>query len=200
VQHGIDSVQGALTESGVAKIDKNTGRMKIKKTGIARAAIQPARALRRAGEGAALTERLKAYKESQAGRYQPGSPGPGRTAAASSADEFASYASKQDYLRDWARRLVIAAGLPATEPLVLEHANMAATALTQTILPRLAAGPGQHSLDHTTSQGTALDTFDVLYDKTVELAHGQQPANEAIVAFLDSCHDDWIQGIRQHYR
>lgn len=199
-QHGIKSVQGALTESGVAKIDKNTGRMKIKKTGIARAAIQPARALRRAAEGAALTEHLKAYHESQAARSQPGStPEPGQTAAATSAGEFASYASKRDYLRDWARRLVITAGLPPTEQLVLEHANMAATALTQTILPRFTTGPGQHPLDNTTPQGTALDTFDALYGKTAELAHGQQSVNEAIAAFLNSSHDDWIQGIRQHH-
>jgi hypothetical protein len=196
-QHGIESLQGALTESGVAKIDKNTGRMKIKKTGIARAAIQPTRALRRAAEGAALSEHLKAYNESRAARHQAGSTsGPGGPTAASSADEFASYASKRDYLRDWARRLVIAAGLPPAEPLVLEQANMAATAIIQTVLAQLATGLGQHSVP----PGTALDTFDTLYAKTVELARGQQPVNEAIVAFLASRHDDWVPGTRQHYR
>jgi hypothetical protein len=82
LQHGIESVQGAITGAGVAKIDKNTGRMKIKKTGIARAAIQPTRALRRAAEGAALSERLKAYNESQAARAQAGSdPGAGQPTA-----------------------------------------------------------------------------------------------------------------------
>jgi hypothetical protein len=201
VQHGIESLQGALTESGVAKIDKNTGQMKFKKTGIARAAIQPARALRRAAEGAAVSEHLKAYNESRAARYQAGSaPGPGQPTAASSAEEFASYASKRDYLRDWARRLVIAASLPPTEQLVLEHANTAATAITQTVLARLAPGLGQRSRDHTVPQGTPLDAVDTLYAKTVELARGQRAVDEAIVAFLDSCHDDWVQGIRQHYR
>ncbi|HTZ91093.1 MAG TPA: hypothetical protein VMB74_01750 [Streptosporangiaceae bacterium] len=68
LQHGIESVQGALTESGVAKIDKSTGRMRIKKTGIARAAVQPTRAMRKAVEGAAFTDHLRAYNESLAGR------------------------------------------------------------------------------------------------------------------------------------
>jgi hypothetical protein len=201
VQHGFESVQGALTGSGVAKIDKNTGRMKIKKTGIARAVVQPTRALRKAAEGAAVSDHLKAYNDSQAARHQGSTAsGAGRASAAGSAGEFASYASKRDYLRDWARRLVIAAGLPPTEQLVLEHANMAAAAIAQTILPRLAPGLSQQSLDHTTPQDTALNTFDALYDKTTGLVGAQQPVNEAIVAFLGSCHDDWIQGIRQHYQ
>lgn len=200
VQHGIESVQGALTESGVAKIDKKTGQLKIKKTGVVRAAIQPTRALRKAAEGAAVTEHLKTYNESQATRYQAhAAPGPGRPSAAASAGEFGSYASKRDYLRDWARRLVIAAGLPATEQLVLEHANMAAAAITRTILPRLAPGLSQQSLGYTTPQDTALDIFDVQYTKTTEVVGAQQPVNEAIVTFLNSCHNDWIHGIRQHY-
>ena len=195
-QHGIESLQGALTESGIAKVDKNTGRMKIKKTGIARAAIQPTRALRRAAQGAALSEHLKAYNESRAARHQAGSTsGHGRPTAAGSADEFASYASKRDYLRDWARRLVIAAGLPPAEQLVLEQAKMAATAITQTVLAQHATGLGPHSVP----QGTVLDTFDTLYAKAVELAGGRQPVNEAIVAFLASRHDDWVQGVRHHY-
>jgi hypothetical protein len=195
-QHGIESLQGALTESGVAKIDKNTGRMKIKKTGIARAAIQPTRALRKAAEGAALSEHLKAYSESRAARHQAGSTsGPGQPTAAGSADEFASYASKRDYLRDWARRLVIVAGLPPAEQLVLEQANMAATAITQTVLAQHVPGLGPHSVP----QGTALDTFDTLYAKAIEPARGRQPVNEAIIAFLASRQDDWVQGIRHHY-
>lgn len=200
VQHGIESVHGALTGSGIAKIDKDTGRMKIKKTGVVRAAVQPTRALRRAAEGAAISERLKAYNQSQASRNQAGGDtGPGQPAAANPAEEFASYASKRDYLRDWARRLVMAAGLPPAEQLVLDQANMAAAAITQTVLTPLATGLSQHFPDHA-MQGTALDIFDALYATTVELAHGQQPVNEAIVTFLDSRHDDWIQGIRQHNR
>jgi hypothetical protein len=190
-QHGIESLQGALTESGVAKIDKNTGQMKIKKTGIARAAIQPTRALRRAAEGAAVSEHLKAYNESRAALHQAGSTlGSGRPTAGS-ADEFASYASKRDYLRDWARRLVIAAGIPPAEQLILEQATMAATAITQTVLAQHATGLGPHSVP----QGTPMDTFDTRYAKAVELAGGQQPVNEAIIAFLASRHDDWVQGI-----
>jgi hypothetical protein len=87
LQHGIESVQGALTGSGVAKIDKNTGRMKIKKTGVARAAVQPTRALRKAVEGAALTDHLRAYNESQAARSQAATaPGAGRPSAVGEPD------------------------------------------------------------------------------------------------------------------
>jgi hypothetical protein len=137
VQHGIESVQGALTGAGIAKVDKNSGKIKIRKTGVARAAIQPTRALRRAAEGAAITDHLRACNDSRAARGQAGpAPETGRPTAASSPEEFASYDSKRDYLRDWARRLIVAAGVAPREQLVLDYANRAATAITDTVLAR----------------------------------------------------------------
>jgi hypothetical protein len=207
LQHGIESVQGALTEAKIAKVDKDTGRIKIKKVGVARAALQPAKTLRRALDGAAVAEHLKAYNESSqsAMRGQPsGTAEAGRSIAASSPAEFASYGSKRDYLRDWARRLLVGAGLPPTEQLVVEHANMAAAAVTKTVFLRLGASRGishlsQYFRDGRMPDGTPLDTFDVLYMKAVEVEAGQQVVDEEIVAFLDSCWDDWIEGIRAQY-
>ena len=60
LQHGIEAVQGALTESQIAKMDR-AGRLKIRKVGLAKAAMRPSKTLRRALDGAALAEHLKAY-------------------------------------------------------------------------------------------------------------------------------------------
>jgi hypothetical protein len=198
LQHGIESVQGALTESKVAKVDNNTGRLKIRKLGVARAAIQPTKTLRRAVEGAALADHLKAYNESAAAAQ------PDRAAGgASSAAEFASYAAKRDYLRDWARRLAVAAGVPPTEQLVMRHAEMAATGIRAMVfLRRLGAPQGIANLDQYFRDGIepaypALDTLDVLYASVVmTLDIQQQVIDEAIVAFLDSCWPEWVEGVR----
>jgi hypothetical protein len=207
LQHGIEAVQGALTEARIAKVDKNTGRMKIKKVGVARAALQPAKTLRRALDGAALAEHLKAYNEtSQSAMGGPlrGSEEVGRAIAARSPAEFASYGSKRDYFRDWARRLIVAAGLPPTEHLVVEHASMAASAVARVVFLRVGASRGishlsQYFRDGVLPDGTPLDTVDVLYARVVEVTAGQQMIDEGIVAFLDSRWNDWIEGIRQRY-
>lgn len=60
LQHGIEAIQGALTGSQIAKTDR-AGRLKIRKFGLAKAAVRPSKTLRRALDGAALTEHLKAY-------------------------------------------------------------------------------------------------------------------------------------------
>jgi hypothetical protein len=207
LQHGIEAVQGALAEAKIAKVDKNTGRIKIKKVGVARAALQPAKTLRRALDGAAVAEHLKAYNEtsqSAMGGQLRGSEEADRAIAASSPAEFASYSSKRDYLRDWARRLIVAAGLPPTEQLVMEHASMAASAVARMVFLRMGASRGishlsQYFRDGMLPDGTPLDTFDLLYTRAVEVDAGQQAIDEGIVAFLDSCRDDWIEGIRQQY-
>jgi hypothetical protein len=62
LQHGIEAIQGALTEAQIAKRDK-AGKLKIRKFGVAKAALRPSRTLRRALDGAALSERLKAYNQ-----------------------------------------------------------------------------------------------------------------------------------------
>ncbi|HEY6314140.1 MAG TPA: hypothetical protein VIY52_25540 [Streptosporangiaceae bacterium] len=206
LQHGIEAAQGALSGSGIAKIDKNTGRMKIKKVGVARAALQPTRTLRRALDGAALTEHLKAYNEgSQAMRGQlSGGAGAGRSIAPSSLAEFASYESKRDYLRDWARRLVVAAGVPSAESLIAEHANMAAAGIGFMVFLRLGAPWGISDLRQffhpgLMPEGTPLETFDALYAKVIESQIGQQAADQGVVALLNRSWGDWIEGIRgQH--
>jgi hypothetical protein len=123
---------------------------------------------------------------------------------ASSLAEFASYSSKRDYLRDWARRLVIAAGAPPTEQLVVEHAEMAATAISVMVFLRLGAPHGisdlrQYFRDSPMPEGTSLDTFDELYMKVIDVEAGQQMVDERIVAFLDGRWDDWVSGIRDRH-
>lgn len=199
LQHGIESVQGALTESKIAKVDKDTGKLKIRKLGIARAAIQPAKTLRRAAEGAAVNDHLQAYNESSATARRDRA----EARDASSAAEFGSYASKRDYLRDWARRLVLAAGVPPTEQLVAEHAEMAAAAISAMVFLRQLGAPrgitdiNQYFPGGMKPAGPALDTFDALYAGVVTVLDGQQQvADEATVAFLSSCWPGWVEGIR----
>jgi hypothetical protein len=62
LQHGIEAVQGALTGAQVAKVDR-AGNLKIRKFGVAKAALRPSKTLRRALDGAALADRLKAYNQ-----------------------------------------------------------------------------------------------------------------------------------------
>lgn len=62
LQHGIEAIQGALTEAQIAKMDKR-GRLKVKKFGTAKAALWPSKTLRRALDGAALAEHLKTYNQ-----------------------------------------------------------------------------------------------------------------------------------------
>jgi hypothetical protein len=62
LQHGIEAIQGALTEAQIAKMDKE-GKLKLRKFGAAKAALRPSKTLRRALDGAALTKHLKAYNQ-----------------------------------------------------------------------------------------------------------------------------------------
>lgn len=62
LQHGIEAIEGALIEARVAKRDKS-GKLKIRKFGVAKAALRPSKTLRRALDGAALPERVKAYNQ-----------------------------------------------------------------------------------------------------------------------------------------
>lgn len=62
LQHGIEAIQGALTEAQITKADK-AGKLKIRKFGVAKAAMRPSKTLRRALDGAAVTDHLKAYNQ-----------------------------------------------------------------------------------------------------------------------------------------
>jgi hypothetical protein len=66
LQHGIEAMQDALTGSGLAKTDKKTGKLKIKKTGVMRAAVRPGKTARKALGGVGLTEHLKSYNQEKA--------------------------------------------------------------------------------------------------------------------------------------
>jgi hypothetical protein len=63
IQHGIESLQGALTEAKVAKVDKKTGKIRVKKLGVAKAALRPRKTLRRAIDGASIVDHLKSFNE-----------------------------------------------------------------------------------------------------------------------------------------
>lgn len=97
----------------------------------------------------------------------------------------------------------MAAGVPPTEQLVMRHAEMAATGIRAMVfLRRLGAPQGIANLDQYFRDGIepaypALDTLDVLYASVVmTLDIQQQVIDEAIVAFLDSCWPEWVEGIR----
>jgi len=92
LQHGIDAIEGALTEARVAKRDK-TGKLKIRKFGVATAALRPSKTVRRAVDGAALPERLKAYNQQVYG-------GSGEPAMAKVAGWYADPAGQAE-LRYW---------------------------------------------------------------------------------------------------
>jgi hypothetical protein len=206
LQHGIESVHGALTEARLAKVDKDTGRLKIRKLGVAQAALRPAKAMRQVIDGAAVYEHLRAYNESA----RPGPQGAagsdsqaGGPDAGNSPAEFASYQSKRDYLRDWARLLVVASAVAPTEALITEHANMAAAGIGLMVFLRLGAPRGITDLGQffrpgPMPGGTPLETFDVLYAKVVKSQIGQQAVDEGIIALLNSSWNDWRQGIRGH--
>jgi hypothetical protein len=223
LQHGIESVQGALTGANIAKVDKKTGKVKVRKLGVAKAALRPAKTVRDAIDGASVSEHLRAYNESSAARVggaasgtgaaagpatgsgtgsaATGSTGTGSTATATTAAEFASYGLKRDYLRDWARRLVLAAGGAPTEQLIAEHAGMAADAISIMVFLRLGSRHGitdlaQYFPGGQLPPGPSLDTFDALYRRVIEVEGESRAADEKIAAFLSGCWDDWASGIR----
>jgi hypothetical protein len=207
LQHGIESVQGALTGANIAKVDKKTGKVRVKKLGVAKAALRPAKTMRDALDGASVTEHLRAYNESSGARARAAAsaaPAAAQPDRASTAAEFTSYGSKRDYLRDWARRLVLAAGVAPTAQLIAEHANMAAGAISIMVFLRLGSGRGitelaQYFRDGQLPQGTALDTFDALYLRVIEVTGESRAVDEKIAAFLSGCWEDWASGIRDRH-
>lgn len=190
LQHGIDAVQDALIESKVAKIDKRTGKLKVRKLGVAKAAIRPGQTARQAIEGAAIGERLRSYDETAHALPFACTP-----------EEFGSYPSKRDYLRDWARRLIVAADVTPTGPLIDAYANAAAHSICSQVFMPLSAARGISQCVHpdSVSAGTAQETFDALYLKAAPTQAEQQRVNEQITAFLNASRDEWAQRIRQQY-
>jgi len=67
IQHGIDAMHGALTESKLAKPDRKTGKLRIKKTGVMRAAIRPGKTIRKAIDGASIAEHFRSIADEGAG-------------------------------------------------------------------------------------------------------------------------------------
>jgi hypothetical protein len=63
LQHGVSAVKGALSNSGVAKVDKKSGELHVRKLGVAKAALRPTKTIRKAVDGAALGDHLRAVRE-----------------------------------------------------------------------------------------------------------------------------------------
>ena len=193
LQHSVEAIQDALIESKVAKVDRKTGKLKVRKTGIARAAIRPGQTVRKAIDGAAVGDRLKSYNE--AVRALP---------AANSPAEFASYPVKRDFLRDWARRLIVAAEVTPTGPLVDSYANAAAQGVCSQVFIPLGAARGisdisQYFHPDPVPSGTAQEIFDALYLKVAMSQTQQHDADQQITAFLNASRDQWIKRIRQQH-
>jgi hypothetical protein len=52
VKKGVHAALGALETSGLAKVDRKTGEVKVRKLGIAKAALRPTKTIRNAINGA----------------------------------------------------------------------------------------------------------------------------------------------------
>jgi hypothetical protein len=52
VKRGAHAALGALEGSGLTKVNRNTGEVKVKKLGVAKAALRPGKTLRKAINGA----------------------------------------------------------------------------------------------------------------------------------------------------
>lgn len=124
-----------------------------------------------------------------------------RPAPASAGPSISEYGSKRDFLLAWGHALLQAAGVPATPPLVEEHAQMAAGAVRMMVFLRLGARHGiddlnQYFPDGGLPAGSALDGFDALYMRVVQREGGAQAVDSAIEGFLDGCWSDWVRGAR----
>jgi len=191
LHHGMEAVQDALIESKVAKVDRKTGKLKVRKLGVAKAAIRPGQTVRKAIDGAAVGDRLKSYGEA-VGTLPP----------ASSAEEFAGYPSKRDFLRDWARRLIVAAKVSPTVPLTDSYATAAADGIcSEVFIPfgtsRGISNSGQYFHPDPVPDGTMLEIFDDLYRKVAPSDAERQAVDKQIVAFLNSCRAEWTRSLRQ---
>ena len=56
-------MHGALTASKLAKTDRKTGKLRIKKTGVVRAAIRPGKTIRKAIDGAAISDHFRSIAD-----------------------------------------------------------------------------------------------------------------------------------------
>jgi len=48
VRKGVQAALGALESSGLAKVDRRSGEVKVRKLGLAKAALRPAKTIRKA--------------------------------------------------------------------------------------------------------------------------------------------------------
>jgi hypothetical protein len=184
LQQGVEAVQDALIESKVAKVDRKTGKLKVRKLGVAKAALRPGQTVRKAIDGAAVGERLKSYNEIVGALPPPVSP-----------EEFASYPSKRDFLRDWARRLVVAADVAPSGQLIDSYANAAARDICSHVFIPFGAARGISDI----GSGASQETFDVLYLKAAPTPAQRRDADQQITAFLNSVRDQWVKHIRQQH-
>jgi len=74
IQHGIQAARGALDGSGIAKVDKKTGKRKVRKIGVVKAAMRPTKTLRKAIDGATHSGKFEPTNEDDRGGFSP--PGP----------------------------------------------------------------------------------------------------------------------------
>jgi hypothetical protein len=186
LQHGIESAQGALSGAGIAKVDKNTGRIKIRKFGAARAAVQPTRT---------LTEHLKAYNESHSAiRAQASNDARTRTSVSSAW-------SKAGALREWAAEVVRASGAEVTSERVEEHANMIAGGIRYLVFMRMCGidDLGRFYPDGAAPSGTPITTFDDLYGRVVARVGNAQPVDQGIDELLAGSWDEFVRGCRERY-
>lgn len=113
----------------------------------------------------------------------------------------AAAASKAGAILDWAAEVVKTSGVPVTQGLVEEHANMiAATIRMFVFLP--AAGVDDLKRfypDGQMPQGSIIDTFDDLYARVVARAGNPRPVDEGIDRHLRGSFNEYVRGCRAAY-
>jgi hypothetical protein len=116
----------------------------------------------------------------------------------------ATATSKADALRQWAAGVVRAAGVPVTDELVDEHANMAAGGIRFMVFLRVGAERGIDDLNDfypggAMPDGTPLDTFDDLYAHVVAMIGDSATIDREIDGVLVGAWTEFVNGCREHH-
>jgi hypothetical protein len=189
LQHSVEAVQDALTGANLARPDEETGKLKVNPLGVAKAVFSPQQTALQAVQSVSLTSRVKAYNDDRRSISTTASP-----------EEFASYPSKSDFLRDWARQLIAGAGITPTAPLITEYAGHAANGIIEEVFRPLgitrSAEPGWTGPAAPEPPRALRDEFDRMYQAATQAGIAPQLVNEQAVAFLNNHRKEWTQSIR----
>lgn len=112
--------------------------------------------------------------------------------------------SRAGALTDWAADVVKAAGVPVTNELVDEHANMAAAVTRMMVFLRLGAPFGIDDLNKfypsgEMPPGSPISTYDELYGHVVARVGSAPAVDRAIDEYLAQSWAEYVNGCREHH-